>query len=81
MSRPPVWQMIKEAIEALGGKATYGEIRDYIKAKFGDVNKSTITCQTIICSVNHPSRVHYPENKDLGGRPSYLIIYMNTKSC
>jgi len=63
MSRPPVWQMIKEAIEALGGKATYGDIRDYIEAKFGDVNKSTITCQTIICSVNHPSRIHYPENK------------------
>ncbi|MDD2367199.1 MAG: hypothetical protein PHN84_13640 [Desulfuromonadaceae bacterium] len=63
MSRPYVWQMIKEAIEALDGKATYAEIRDYIRTKFGDVNKSTITCQTIVCSVNHPSRVHYPENK------------------
>lgn len=63
MSRPPVWQMIKEAIHALDGKTTYGEIRDYIKTKFGDVNNSTVTCQTIICSVNHPSRVHYPENK------------------
>jgi len=55
--------MIREAIEALNGKATYGEIKDYIKAKFGDVNDSTITCQIIICSVNHPSRIHYPENK------------------
>lgn len=63
MSRPPVWQMIKEAIEALNGKSTYAEIKDYIKVKYGDVNDSTITCQIIICSVNHPSRIHYPENK------------------
>jgi hypothetical protein len=63
MSRPPVWQLIKEAIQNLGGKATHDEIRDFIKSKYGDVNDSTATCQIIVSSVNHPSRVHYPENK------------------
>jgi RecB family endonuclease NucS len=63
MSRPPVWQMVKEAVINLGGKTTYAQIRDFIRGKYGDVNESTITCQTIVCSVNHPSRIHYPENQ------------------
>lgn len=60
---PPVWRMVKEAIEKLGGKASYSDIRKYIKNKYGDVNDNTITCQIIICSVNHLSRIHYPQNK------------------
>lgn len=27
--KPYVWQMIKEAVENLGGKATYSEIKDF----------------------------------------------------
>ena len=37
--------------------------KDYIKNKHGDVNESTVTCQIIECTVNHPSRIHYPQNK------------------
>jgi hypothetical protein len=55
--------MIKEAVENLGGMATYSEIKDYIRNKYGEVNESTINCQIIVCTVNHPSRIHYPENK------------------
>jgi len=62
-NKPYVWQMIKEAVESLGGKASYSEIKDYIREKYGDVNESTMNCQIIVCTVNHPSRVHYPENK------------------
>lgn len=61
--KPYVWQMIKEAVESLGGKASYPEIKDYIREKYGKVNESTINCQIIVCTVNHPSRIHYPENK------------------
>ena len=61
--RPPVWQMIKEAIDELGGKATYSEIKNYVKNKYGEVNESTLNCQIVICTVNHPSRIHFPENK------------------
>lgn len=78
MGRPYVWQMIKEAIEALGGKATYAEIRDYIRTNYGDVNNSTITCQTIVCSVNHPSRGHYPENKKPRACTSQYDFLFNT---
>lgn len=62
-NRPYVWQMIKEAVESLGGKASYSEIKDYIWEKYGEVNESTINCHIIACTVNHPSRIHYPENK------------------
>lgn len=62
-NRPYVWQMIKEAVENLGGKASYSEIKDYIWKEYGDVNESTVNCQIIVCTVNHPSRIHYSENK------------------
>jgi RecB family endonuclease NucS len=70
--------MIKEAINSLGGKATYGEIRNFIKGKYGEVNDSTITCQTIVCSVNHPSRIHYPENKKPRACNSQYDFLFNT---
>lgn len=62
-TKPYVWQMVKEAVENLDGKATYTDIKNFIITKYGDVNESTITCQIIECSVNHPSRIHYPQNK------------------
>jgi hypothetical protein len=51
-TKPYVWQMIKETVENLGGKATYSEIKDYIRNKYGEVNESTINCQIIVCTVN-----------------------------
>ncbi|NFH70596.1 DUF91 domain-containing protein [Clostridium botulinum] len=60
--KPYVWQMIKEAMDKIGGKASYSDIRKYIHSKYGEVNDNTITCQIIICTVNHSSRIHYPEN-------------------
>ncbi len=64
MGRPFIWQMIKEAVSSYpGGKATYSEIKDYIWKKYPDVKDSTINAQAIVCTVNQPSRVQYPENK------------------
>ena len=62
MERPYVWQMIKEAVENLNGKASYREIKNYIKEKWGEVNSVTITDQIQVLTVNHKSRIHYPEN-------------------
>jgi hypothetical protein len=55
--------MVKEAVEHLGGTGSYADIKREIVSRYGEVNDSTMTCQIIICSVNHRSRVHYPENK------------------
>jgi RecB family endonuclease NucS len=61
-ARPAVWQMVREAVEALGGKTTNVAIRDWILDHYPGTNRSTIQCQIIVCTVNHDSRIHYPEN-------------------
>ncbi|MBK7662676.1 MAG: DUF91 domain-containing protein [Sterolibacteriaceae bacterium] len=61
--RPPVWQLVRDAAQQLGGELSYAAIKQHVWAKYPEVNSSTLTCQIIICSVNHPSRIHYPENK------------------
>jgi hypothetical protein len=61
--RPPMWMLLRDAIDARGGKATYSELKDHIRAKYGAINDSSLTCEIISCSVNHPSRIHYPANK------------------
>lgn len=61
--RPPIWQLVREAIQHFGREVSYSEIKQFVWKKYPDVNTSTLTCQIIICSVNHPSRIHYPENK------------------
>jgi endonuclease len=61
--RPPIWQLVRDAIRRFGREVSYSEIKQSVWADYPEVNSSTLTCQIIICSVNHPSRVHYPENK------------------
>lgn len=61
--RPPVWQLVRNAIQHFGREVSYSEIKNFVWSEYPDVNPSTLTCQIIVCSVNHPSRVHYPENK------------------
>lgn len=60
-----IWQMIREAIDSLGGKASYSEIKAHIHSVYGEVNNSALTAQIIVCTVNHASRIHYPENKKI----------------
>jgi hypothetical protein len=61
--RPYVWQMIREAVTALGGDTTNVAVRDWILQRYPGTNTNTIQCQIIVCTVNHPSRIHYPENQ------------------
>ncbi|GAB4381669.1 MAG: hypothetical protein Kow00121_40760 [Elainellaceae cyanobacterium] len=63
IDKPFVWQMVREAVEAIGGQVSYSQIRTYIQSKYADINDNTITCQTIACTVNHPSRIHYNPNR------------------
>lgn len=63
-NRPPVWQMVKEAVQQMGGECTYPAIKAKVRSQYGDdVNDSSITCSIISGAVNHPSRIHYSENK------------------
>lgn len=55
--------MVKEAVQALGSPTTNVAVRDWILSRYPGTNTNTIQCQTIVCTVNHASRIHYPENK------------------
>lgn len=61
--RPYVWQMVREAVEVLGSPTTNVAVREWILNRYPGTNKSTIQCQIAVCTVNQPSRIHYPENK------------------
>lgn len=61
--RPPVWRMVKEAVEHLGGATTNVAVRDWILGRYPDTRTNTIACQVIVCTVNHASRIHYSENQ------------------
>lgn len=61
--RPPIWQLIRDTIAPLKREVTYAEVKQLLWAQYPDLKSETINCQLIICSVNAPSRVHYPENK------------------
>jgi hypothetical protein len=62
-AKPPVWKMVKEAVEAIGGTTTNIAVRDWILKKYSGTNPTTISCQIIVSTVNHASRIHYPENQ------------------
>ena len=62
--RPPVWQMVREAAQQMNGECTYAAIKAMVRSMYGhDVNDSSMTCSIISGAVNHPSRIHYNENK------------------
>ncbi len=61
--RPFVWQMIREAVNALGGATTNVAVRDWIVGRYAGTNTATIQAQITVCTVNHASHVHYPENR------------------
>ena len=76
----PVWQMVREAVNSLGGTAGRKQIIDYVEACHGHVNKGTISCQMVLCTVNSPSRVHFSQNKKArkaNGRYDFLFSIRN----
>ncbi|MCY0389914.1 endonuclease NucS [Robbsia sp. Bb-Pol-6] len=63
--KTPIWEMLKSVMEKADGEMTYPAIKQALREQYPDAtpNSATVNCQIIICSVNAPSRVHYPENR------------------
>lgn len=40
--RPPIWQLVKDAVLELGGKASYSAIKQQVWSQYPDVNASTL---------------------------------------
>lgn len=56
---PVRWLMVKEAMEALGGKTTNIALRDWILDKYPGTKPSSISTEVTALTVNHDSRIHY----------------------
>jgi len=62
MSQITVREMIKNAVQDLGGRVTHKQIKNWINSKYENVNQNTLSTQITICTVNLPGRVGIPEN-------------------
>lgn len=63
MSKIPVWQMIRDAVDSIGGDLiAISDIIKHITAKYERVNEGTIRAQALACTVNRQSRTGMPEN-------------------
>lgn len=62
--QPPVRQMIREAVEALGSPTTNVAVRDWVLGHYPGTDPGTFGHQIRFCSVNQPSRIHQGTNQN-----------------
>ena len=70
-----VWERIREAVLALGGKATYREIIDYLNRDTPGMDPKMIQITIIGCTVNHASRIHYTSKRERFADKPYDFLY------
>jgi hypothetical protein len=59
-----VFDMVREAVDTLGGETTNVAVRDWILEHHPGTNPNTIQNWITACTVNHNSRIHYAENSN-----------------
>lgn len=57
-----IGEMVREAVDALGGETTNMAVRDWVLEHHPGTNPNTIQNWITACTVNHDSRIHYAEN-------------------
>lgn len=75
-TRPPIWQLIRDAVAPLGRETSNSEIKQLLLRDWPELNQATINAQIAICTVNRVGRVSYPENKKprlANGRYDFLF--------
>lgn len=74
---PPLLRhLIRDAVEALGGKTTNVAVRDWILSNYPDTKPSSIPAEITTYTVNHPSRTHYyAGNKPRVAAGKYDFLY------
>ena len=60
--RPTIIEMVRRAIEAVGGPTPPLTLREWILERWPDTNVNSINTHINSATVNSPSRRHYPEN-------------------
>lgn len=62
MAKTDVWEMVVEAVDHLNKEVSISEIKKYINSKWDNVHQGTIEAQIQVLTVNHDSRVNFPQN-------------------
>jgi len=62
-SYPYVREMLREAVEALGSPTTNTAVQNWIAEHYPATNQASVRAHCIMCCVNQPSRVHYPQTQ------------------
>ncbi|MFA0889193.1 MAG: hypothetical protein ACC613_08910 [Synergistales bacterium] len=75
MTEAVLWQQVKEAIDALGGRATYAEIVDYVVGKCPGTTRRNALTEIFACTVNHPARIHYMAKEEGVANQPYDFLY------
>ena len=75
MSEAALWQQVKEAIIALGGKATYTEIVDYVVGNNPGTARRNVLTGIFACTVNHHARIHYMAREEGPADQPYDFLF------
>jgi 5-methylcytosine-specific restriction protein A len=79
---PVIREMIVEAIGQFGREFSNVQVLQYIKERWGNVNKASIRAAIITMTVNHSSRIHYTLNKKprfTNSKSPYDILYRSRR--
>ena len=75
MSEATLWEQVKEAILALGGKATYAEIVDYVVENNPGTARRNVLTGIFACTVNHHARIHYMAREEGVADQAYDFLF------
>jgi len=77
MSEATLWEQVKEAILALGGKATYAEIVDYVVGNNPGTARRNVLTGIFACTVNHHARIHYMAREEGVADQAYDFLFQS----
>lgn len=81
-SPPPYWQLLRCAIDALGGCATAAQLKAYVLERRPEAKPAVLNGQITIVTVNSRSRVHYAQNANPRVCNGHLDVLFSTgKGC
>lgn len=60
-----IWQMIRDAVKEMGGKAKISQLEQYFNKNHPDIKLANIRYDATMITVNAPSRIHYGGGKQI----------------
>lgn len=79
-----IWQMIRDAVKEMGGKATISQLEQYFIKNHTDIKPVNIRYDATMITVNAPSRIHYSGGKQIRRTNTdniYDCLFKNTDGC